>query len=216
MESTSHERVVLWCVAENNKLRRTNALAVSGQLCRFQNDVAHNADSIHVNTASGRADIDGRAQTGCYIQCFRNGTNQFQIAGTESLVYQCGISADKVDTAGFRSTLQSLCKLYRAILRACSSEHCNRCNSNTLVDDRNAVFLFNFFTSFYQLFCFACDFVIDFIASLIDIGIDTIQQRNSHGSGSNIQALILNHADGFENIPCIKQCTIHISDFSCF
>ena len=180
MERTSHKRIIFRCITENDQLGRSNTLTICCQLCRFQNNVTHDTNRIHVDTASGGAYVDRRTQTSSYVQCFRNGTNQFQITRTESLVNQCGITADKVDTTGFSCTLQSLGELYRIFLRACSCQHSNRCYSNSLVDDRDTVFLFNLFTGFHQLFCLSCDLVIDLITSLIDVGVNTVQQRNTH------------------------------------
>ncbi len=61
VECSSHERVVLWCVAEYDELRGTYALIVLSQLRRLANDISHDFDRIHVDASLGRADVHGRA-----------------------------------------------------------------------------------------------------------------------------------------------------------
>ena len=211
VECTSHKRIVFRCIAENNQLRRTDTLTVCCQLCGFQYNVAHDADSVHVDTASGRTNIDRRAKSGGDIQSLRDGADQFQITGAESLVYQCRVTADKVDAAGFSCSLQCLCEFYRIVFRAGSSQHCNRGNRNSLVDDRDAVFFFNFFTGFYQLFCLSGDFVVDLVTRLVDVRVNTVQQRNTHSCGTNVQTFILDHPNCFQDISCVKHSAIHNS-----
>ena len=128
-------------------------------------------------------------------------------------MYQCRITANEVYTAGFCCTLQGFCKQYRIFVRASCCQHCNRSDCNSLVNNRNAIFLFNGFTGGNELFCPSCDFVINLIASLMNVRINTIQKRNSHRGCTDIQAFILNHTNGFQNVPGIKDCIIH--DVSC-
>ena len=211
VECTSHKRIVFRCIAENNQFRRTNTLTVCCQLCGFQYNVTHDADSVHIDAASGRTNIDRRAKPGGDIQSLRDGADQFQITGAESLVYQCRVTADKVDTAGFSCSLQRFCEFDRTVFRAGSSQHCNRCNGNSFVDNRNAVFFFNFFAGLYQFFCLSGDFIIDLVTRFVDVRVNTVQQRNTHGCGTNVQTFILDHSNCFQDISCVKHSTIHNS-----
>lgn len=58
MEGTSHERIVVWRIAENNELGAAQRTSVFGCLGCILYDFAHQADSIHVDTGLGRTHID--------------------------------------------------------------------------------------------------------------------------------------------------------------
>ena len=65
------------------------------------------------------------------------------------------------------------------------------------MDNRNTQLGFNFFAGFYQMLCLAGNFVIYLLCCHIDITGNTIEQRNTHSNGTDIQMLVLNHLDGF-------------------
>ena len=119
-------------------------------------------------------------------------------------MHQCGIAADEVYSAGVGSSLQSLCELYRVTLRAGCCKHSYWSYRDTLVYDRDTVFGLYLLTDLYETACFGDYLVIDLFASLVDIRVDTVKERDTHSNSTDIKAFVLYHADSFEYVIYIK------------
>ena len=46
----------------------------------------------------------------------------------------------------------------------------------------------------------AADFVVNLVARLVNILINAVEQRNTHGDGSHVQVFVVNHIDSFQYI----------------
>ena len=128
-----------------------------------------------------------------------NTANERFVARGKALLHKGGIAADKVDADGLRRLFQGFC-IQNGVTAACGNEHRNRRDGNALVNNRNAVFLFDVFPGFDQVLCLTADFVIHLVTGTGNIRIRTAQQRNAHGDGAYIQIFLSNHIDGFEYI----------------
>ena len=117
---------------------------------------------------------------------------------------QCRISSDEVYAAGVGSSLESLCELYGITVGAGSCQHGYGSYGDTFVYDGDAVLLFDLLTDRHKLACLGHYLVVDLFAGLVDIRIDTVKERDTHGDGTDIKALVLYHADSFKNIIYVK------------
>ena len=118
-------------------------------------------------------------------------------------MYKSGVTADKVNTYGLCSTIQCLRKVYRTDCGTSACEHSDRCYSDALVNDRNTVFAADILTGFYEILGIAADLIVNLCTCFMDIGIDTVEKRDAHGNGADIQILVIDHIDSFKNIMCI-------------
>ncbi len=153
VESSRHEGVVLNSVAEYNELCSTDAVAVGSALGSFLDYLTHELDCVHVDTGLGRADIYGRADILCYVECLRDRADKSFVAGRKSLMYECRIAAYEVYSAGIGCTLERLCKFDRIFPGTGCCEHSDRCNGYSLVNYRDTVFLLYLLTGLNELAC---------------------------------------------------------------
>ena len=133
-------------------------------------------------------------------QRLRNAADQRQIAGREALLHQRGIAADEVHAHGLRGALERVRKKHGVALGAGRREHRDRRDAQALVYDRNTVFLFNARADGDVVLRDAADLVINFVAGGMDIRVDAIEQGNADRDRADVEMLLLDHADGFENV----------------
>ena len=199
VECTGHERVILYRVAEYHQLCSAHALVVFGEERSFLNLPAHQGNGVHVDAGLGGADVYRGAHQLSFGQSLRDGFNQFPVAGAEALLDQCGISADKINSDSMGCPIQRTCVFHR-VAAGYTGQHGNRCNGNSLVYNWNAVLSGNLFAGFHQVFCFSADLFVDLLAGAVDVAVRTVQQRDAHGGGTDIQVFVSNHGNGFQDI----------------
>ena len=200
VECAGHKGVILHRVAENDELRRADAVAVGRALGRLADDPAHEGDGVHIDARARRADVHGGTDVLRLGQRLRNAADQRQIAGREALLHQRGIAANEVHAHGLRGALERVRKKHGVALGAGRREHRDRRDAQALVNDRNAVFLFDARADGNVVLRDAADLVINFVAGGMDIRVDAIEQGNADRDRADVEMLLLDHADGFENV----------------
>ena len=197
VESTCHEGVIFYGVAEYNQFCTTDAFSVFCQFCCFMDHFTHFFDSIHVDTVTRSTDIYGRTNEVCYCHSFGNGSDEFSVTFGVAFLHQSGKTTNEVYAYGFCSTIQCLRNTYIRICFAASCCNGNGSYGNTLVYNRHAVFLCQFVTDFYQIFGISGDFIVYLFVKLINIRVSTIQQTDTHCDGSHVQIGVVDHLIGF-------------------
>ena len=71
---------------------------------------------------------------------------------------------------------------------------------HALVDDRDAKLLFNLAAYGYQTLCTARNLVIDSVADDGDVISCAVVEGDTHGDGTNVKVLLLDHIDGFQYV----------------
>ena len=71
---------------------------------------------------------------------------------------------------------------------------------DSLVDDRDTVLFADILAGFYQVASIAADFIVNMVTGAVHAAADAVQQGNSHGNGTYVQVLIIDHGDGFQDI----------------
>ena len=175
VECACHEGVILNGIAEYNDLCRAEVAVVLGCLSGVADNLTHHCNCVHVDTCTGGADVYGRTYVACFGKRFRNGLDKFQVAGGESLVDERRVTAEVVYAGAVSRALERLCELHGAAL-ARRGYHCDRCNGDTLVDYRDTVLLFDILAGLYKVLCLAHDLVIDLVARLVDVAVDTVEK----------------------------------------
>ena len=85
-----------------------------------------------------------------------------------------------------------------------SANQSNRSNGDTLVHDRNTVFLRDILPGLHQILGQACHLIIYILTENIQITVGAVQQVNTHGNGTHVQIFLLYHLIGFENLGYIN------------
>ena len=159
VEGARHEGIVFGGVAEDDQLRRAEAVVVGGQLGALTDDVSHFGNRVHIDSRLGGADIDGGTDPFRLGKRLRNAFNQRVIAGAEALMHQRGIAAEEVHAHLLCGFVEGVGNLDGVLVGACRRDHCRRCDGNALVDNRNAVFGFDVLAGFDEVAGIAADFV---------------------------------------------------------
>ena len=195
MESTCHKRVIIRCVTEYHKLGTAKGILLFGRLCGCKDDLAHQFYGIHIDTGLGGANIYRTADTLCLCHCLRNGADKKLLCRSHSLAYQCGISANKVNANFLGTFIQCSCdghKIFR-FLTCSSANQSDRCYRNSFIYNRDPVLGCDLITGRYQVSGFCGDLLIYFLIQCIQVRIDTVQKADTHGDGTHIQILLLDH-----------------------
>ena len=169
MERARHERIIVNRVGEYNKLGAAHRIVVTGQFCRLLDDATHQADGVEIYARLGRRNIDRRADQIGLGQRFRDGVDQDFVALGKALLYKGGKAADKVDAGRACRAVKRLGKRHIAICIGHRADHRDRCDRNTLVDDRDAQFTLDLLAGRNQLFRAAGDLVIHLVRQHIDV-----------------------------------------------
>ena len=199
MEGTCHERIVFRSIAEYHQLGGTDTLAFLRQFGCFADCLTHHFHCIHVDAGLGGANIYGRTYEIGFRQSPWNCFNQSFVTCTETFVNQSAEAADEVDSYILCHPVQGLGILHR-VAAAGSHQHGNRCDADSFIYDRNTVLLFDEFTGFHQVLGLAVNLVINLFAGLVDVAVTAVQERNTHGDGTDIQVFLLNHGYGFQYV----------------
>ena len=72
------------------------------------------------------------------------------------------------------------------------------------MNNGNAIFLFNRLAYRYQIGGAAGNFLINPVAGQVDIAVHTAEKGDAHGDGTDIEMLLLDHSDGFQNIAYVQ------------
>ena len=171
MESTGHEGVIFYGVAEFHQLGAAIGILVFGEFCCLFHHFPHAFDCIHIDAGFGGAYGYRAADALCGSQGFRNGVNENLIGRGHTPVYQGGEAAQNVYAYFIGCFLQGLCNGHIAFGWNAAGNEGNRGNGNTAVDNRHAVFSGNIMAHFRQMFGFGADGVVNLaIQGLFIIG----------------------------------------------
>ena len=198
MESARHEGVVAHGVGEDHKFGAPEAVGICGEVSGFTNDFAHAFNAAHVNTGAGRTNIHRRTHDIGLSERSGNRIHEHVIGGGSTFVDQRAESADKVHAHGFCCGVECASILKIFAFSAGRRDHGNWGYGNALIHDRYAQLNFDTFTYAHQVFSAGGDFVVDFAACHIAVRVGTVQERDAHGNGADIEFFFLDHADGFE------------------
>ena len=68
-------------------------------------------------------------------------------------------------------------------------------HGDALVDDGDAVLTADLLAGLHKVFRVPADLVVDLLRGFFHIGIDAVQQGNSHGDGAHIKIFVVDHVD---------------------
>ena len=202
VESTGHERIVVGRIAQHDKFRTTERIALLRSLRSFLYDASHQTYGIHVDARLGRTHIHRTAYTLRHSQSFRNGTYEELIAGSHALRHHGTVSAEEVHT-------HCLCRLVEGTRNlhiifgspaARSAHKRNRCDGNPLVDDRHSELARNVLAGLHKILGKFSNLAVDIVAGLLHACICTIEQTYAHGDGTHVKVLLLNHLVGLNDL----------------
>ena len=195
MESACHKGVIIGSITKYHQFGTAQRILFLCGFCRSFYHLAHQTNCVHIDAGLCRTHIDRTADTFRAGQCLRNRTNQKLIRLCHSFGNQCGISAQEIDTHFLGCLVQCFCQLDKIIrcLAGCAAHQSRRSDGNTLVYDRDTVLCGDILARFHQIFGQRSNLGIHFFADHINIRIDTIQKTDTHGNGTHIQVLLVNH-----------------------
>ena len=84
----------------------------------------------------------------------------------------------------------------------------NGCNGHTLVNNRNAVLLFDVNTGCYQMLGSFGNFIVDPLAEAIGILAHAIPKGNAHGDGADVEVFLTDHFNGFQYVARIDHVRV--------
>ena len=93
-------------------------------------------------------------------------------------------------------------EFYDSFALAGSRDHADRCDGDPFVDDRDSVLLFDVLACLYEILGAAADFVINLCARLVDVLVNAVEKRDTHGDSSHVKVLVIDHIDSFQYISC--------------
>ena len=106
-----------------------------------------------------------------------------------------GITADKVHSAFYRTTVENRRKFFRTA-RSCGYK-AHRSDGYTLVYYRNTRFARNLVGGFYQRPGFGIYFFVNVFTRSVDISADTVEKGYTHRDGTNVEMLRIDHTVRF-------------------
>ena len=204
VHSARHKGVVLGNVGKDHKLRASDGVLVTGKVSGLGDRLAHELDRIHVDTRLGGSHIDRRAHTRSGGQRLGDGGNEVFRAKGHSLLYKGTEAADKVDSEGIRRSLKRMRQTNVPIAINSTAHKRNGGNRNALVDNRHTVACLQFLANADKALRLLCDLVVNFGLQTTDVLADAIEQRDTHGNGTDIEIFLPYHMYGFKNICCIE------------
>jgi len=199
VEGACHKGVVLGGVAKNNQLGGADALPVRRSLGGVHNHAAHNPHGVQIDPRLCGADVHRGADEFRLAQRLGNGGDKLTVAGGKTLLHQGGIPADKVDAHLFGRAVQGV-GVPHHVPSGSARQYGDGGHRNALVDNGDSVLLLDFIAGPHKLPGPGGDFVVHLLAGARNIAVHAVQQRNTHGDGADVQVLLLNHGDGFQNI----------------
>ena len=161
---------------------------------------AHHAHGVHVDARLGGADVDRGADEVCLAQRLRDALDQRVVAACKALLHERRIAADEVDAQLLSRLVERVGEAHGVLALTGRRHHADGGDGDALVDDGDAVFLFDVLSCFDQVLGAAHDLVIDLDARLFDVLVETVEQRNTHGDGPHVQVFVVDHMDGFQNV----------------
>ena len=203
MERARHERVVVHRVGKYDQLGAAHRVVVLCQLSGLLDDTAHQADGVQVDTRLGRRDIDRRADQIGLRQRLGDRVDQNLVALGKALLHERGKAADEVDAGRTCGAVERLGERHIAVRGRHRADHRDRGDRNALVDDRDAELALDLLARGDQLFRAAGDLFVNLVRQHVYIVAGEVAQRNAHCDRADIEVLLLDHLDGFQNICCV-------------
>ena len=204
VERACHKGIILGHVCEHHELRASHRIVVLGQISRLFDDVTHHSNGIHIYSRLGGGYVYRRANA--LGRCESLGDRDYKISRVirKSLLHERAVSADKVYTERMSGAVKSRGDL-NVILGAVSSAHeRDRSYRHALIDDRNAVFLFNITADRHELLGSFRDLVVYSVANGVHTVGGTVVERDTHGYRTDVKVLLFYHIYSFKNILCAK------------
>jgi hypothetical protein len=143
VQGTSHERIILGDVAEDDQLGAADAVVVCRELAQLEDDIGHAHHGIHVDACPRAGHIDRRADTLRATNRRRYRLDQGSVTTRETLLHHAAKAADEVDTDLVGGSIEGVSHLNVVGRLLAGHNPTERCDRDAPVDDRNAVLLFN-------------------------------------------------------------------------
>ena len=172
VECPRHKGIVLGRIAEHDELGGADAALIGGRLRRAANDLPHGRYGVHVDARLRRADVDARTDMLRFGKRFGDAVYERAVPRRKALLHKRRIPADEIHTHRPCGALQRF-GIEHGIAAACGDKHGNGRNGNALVDDRDAVFLFDLLARLHKAARAPADLFIDLLAGIMNIGIRT-------------------------------------------
>ncbi len=199
VEGACHEGVVFDRVAEDDELGRGDAFPVGRLFGAFADDLSHEGDGIHVDARFRGTDVDAGADVVRDGQRFGDGADEGFIARCEAFLDEGRVAAEVVGAHFFRGALQGQGVLDR-VSAARGEDHGNGRDGDPLVDDGDAVLPLDVFPGPDEVRRLADDLLVDAVAGPVDVRVGAVEQGNAHGDGSDVEVLLVDHVDRFEDV----------------
>ena len=190
--------------------KQSNAL-IEGAWQKLQRiaDPRHRLTRVNVSITGERVKIaDFEAESSSLALNLRGGSEAYLLAAT------LGAGVDREMTklsavnvaeafalqAAAARALECFCDLEISLGGACAADEGDGSNRYALVDDRNAVHLFDVASRFHQMLGRAGNFVVDLGTQAVSVVTHAVKKGDAHGNGADIQILLADHLNGFKNI----------------
>ena len=199
-ECAGHERIVFNCIGKNHEFGASESVGGSCCLsCPFD-DLSHFTYSVHIDSCTSRRHVYTGAQQFRLAHNLRDGGKQSFIGFCCTFVHQCGKTAEKVDSDFFGGAVQRSCDRNGITL----GNHADRSNADSFIDDRNAKFLFNLFSSMNQIPRCVTYFVIYPVCAAIRLRFGAVQKIDPQCDCTDIKIFFLNHPHRLEYFTCFN------------
>ena len=99
--------------------------------------------------------------------------------------------------------MRDLHKIFRSLATAGAHQR-NRSHGDALVDNRDAIIAFDGLACGDQVFGIRGDFTVDIVAGLLNGIRRTVEQRNTHRDGANVELFLLDHLIGLVDLHDIQ------------
>ena len=201
VECSSHKRIIVGRVAQNNKFGASQRVVLLGALGCSLHNLAHYLYGIHVYACLCRAYVYRAADALGTCHSLGNGAHKQFVALGHSLCHDSRISAKEVNAHVLSHLVERYGNLHIVFGRmACACTYNgNRGDGDSLVYNRNAVLARYSLASCHKVFGKRCYLGSDVTAEFFEVGVAAVKQTDSHGDGSDIEILVLNHRVGFCN-----------------
>ena len=172
---------------------------MAGKLGSLPYHAAHKLYGIHIDTGFGGADVYRGAYKVSSSQSTRHSFDELFVTCAETFLHQSTEAADEVYSHILGNTVKGKGVLYR-VSAAHSNQHGDRCYADSFIYDRNFVFFLYSLAGFNQVFGFFVYFLVNLFAGAVYVAVCTVQERNAHSDGSDVQIFLLNHSYGFHYV----------------
>jgi hypothetical protein len=109
-------------------------------------------------------------------------------------------TANKVNTDIFGRAVKRLGKRDIVFRLRRGGDQRDGCDGNPLIDDGNAEFPLDLFSRCDQALCIAADLVVDLFTRTLCASVRAGEERDAHRDRADIQMLLVDHTDRFQNI----------------